>query len=103
MNHLSLTENAVCKVKYIKDSGEESVRYIIPYRVPSHLVNAFDVTELTEDGRVLVADLRRQYSEYIDQLLRTAFTFEQWAEHQNLFTPPLKHRSFKTTGLSCVE
>lgn len=102
MNQL-LTENTVCKVKYVKDSGEASVRFIIPYRVPSHLVSAFDVTELTEQERVQVADLRRQYSEYIDQVLSTAFTFEDWTGHENHITPPLKYRSFKTTGLSSIE
>jgi hypothetical protein len=91
---------SVCNVTYVKDNGDSSDRFIVPVSVPSHLVNAIDVTELPEQERMGLATARAMYGEYIQGILKAAFSFEDWAEHEGRTLPAeLKHRSFKVQGL----
>lgn len=91
----------LAQIRYTKDN-EVTERTIIPTLLPVN-IKAIDVSDLPEFQREEIASLYKEYSEYLNQHLKTAFSFENWlAMTRGVdFTP--KWRTFKPDQLEVIE
>lgn len=91
---MKLKPNTIYNISYTNSRNEESERYIIPTTIPGN-VKALDVTELEESERRDVNVAYQQYAEYLDQHMRTAYSFEEWCEQVRGKEISPKWRTFK--------
>lgn len=96
---MNLTRAQLATIIYEKTSGETTTRSIIPTALPTDLIRAIDVTELSPDDRNDLAALYVEYQEYVDTFMSSMFNFDTWIEHT--YNKPItpKWRSFKSSGL----
>lgn len=88
-----LKQGELANIRYSKQ-GKITERHVIPTSVPSN-IKALDVTGLPEPLREKVADSYKEYADYIQQHLKTAFSFEDWLEHSKGIEIDPKWRTFK--------
>lgn len=97
MTSKKLVVGSIANIRYTKNTGSKSEvtdRSIIPTSVPTN-IKALDVTGLPEHLREKVADAYKEYTDYINQLIKTAFSFEDWVEHTRGIEITPKWRTFK--------
>ena len=90
---MSLKANTLTTIKYTK-GDEITERVIIPTSVPSN-IKAIDATELFPVQRTELVAFYDEYSAYLKNHMKQAFSFEDWLSHTKdvKFTP--KWRTFK--------
>lgn len=78
-----------------KNSLEESERTIIQTTKVPENIKAIDVSDLTEDQVEKLLVLLDEYDQYINNHLKTAFSFENWVEMKDIDdVPQVKWRTF---------
>jgi len=90
-----LKSHKIQQIKYTKDNGEVTERYVIPTFVPKPNVKAIDVTQLDEDTRNQLLSLLVEYNNYVAAQTNTIFGFEEWVEHTKLLYVEPTWRTFK--------
>ena len=95
-----LNESFVANISYCDRDGNKSDRRIVPVSVPKDSVRAIDVSDLSPGQQDEMERLVREYKEYMDNILKAAFTFEGWVEHSYNETIVPKWRSFKVHNIT---
>jgi len=99
-----LKEGEIQNIRYTKanaDSGtmdrfEVTERVIIPTFIPKPNIKAIDVTDLSEEDRIQLQDMLKEYNQYVKDCSKTTFSFDKWAEHsKNTDISNVKYRTFK--------
>ena len=98
-----LKEREITNIRYTKvneDSGtldrfETTDRTIIPTSVPKTNIKAVDVTDLSETDQIELQSLLTEYTEYVRDHLKSAYSFEDWASHSKSIHIDVKWRTFK--------
>ena len=77
-------------------------RVIIPTHLPTNVVKALDVSTLDQDQRDNLAIMTSEYSEYVDRIFSSMYTFEEWIEqsHPDFNVSDIKWVSFEQNTLS---
>jgi hypothetical protein len=96
---MNLTEAQLATIIYEKADGEVTTRSIIPTSLPTDLVRAIDVTELTPEQREELLTLYAEYRQYVEKFKANMFNFDTWIEHSHGKQIVPKWRSFKSSGL----
>lgn len=95
-----LYEATPSHISYKKDSTNTvESKFIIPTRVPSAHITAIDVGHLSEAEVVQLAQLQRDYKEYVANFLSTMFKFEDWVEQTTGIRPDVKWRTYKVENV----
>lgn len=98
-----ITEAQTAHIEYCSVAGETSDRYIIPMSVPKDSIRAIDVTDLDEEARQLMERRVAEYKEYMGNILKSAFTFENWVDHTYNTEVNPKWRSFKVNNTTVLD
>jgi hypothetical protein len=61
---------------------------------PEKNITALDVTSLDQDSQQRLATLYEDYMTYRTEYAKSAFSFEDWAEHTTGARPDVKWRAF---------
>lgn len=93
MSSKKLKAGILANIRYTKEK-EVTERFIVPTSVPLN-IKALDVTGLPEPLRQKVANSYSEYTDYINQHIKTAFSFEDWIEHSKGIELSPKWRTFK--------
>ena len=97
---MSLKANNLTTIKYTK--GEEiTERVILPTSVPSN-IKAIDATDLHPLARKELQEQYEEYSAYLKQHIKQAFSFEDWLSHTKDVKFPPKWRTFKPTQTEII-
>jgi len=110
---MSLKVNKVTEIRYTKrlyskqteeqldELHESTKRFIIPTTVPGN-IKAIDATDLFPVQRTELAEFYNEYSAYLKNHMKQAFSFEDWLSHTKdvQFTP--KWRTFKTNQTEII-
>lgn len=95
-----LYQSTPTHISYKKDStGLIEEKFILPTRVPSDLITALDISDLSESEIDNLTQLQRDYSSYIKSVFEQAFKFEDWVEHTTGERPTVKWRSYKVANI----
>jgi len=87
------------QIKYQhKNDDSSTTRVIIPTFVPSAAMKAIDVTRLSEEERLELQGLLRDYAAYFEAAVKRVFSFEDWISHTTGLSedaiPEVKWRTF---------
>lgn len=93
MTQPKLKVGELATIRYSKED-ETTERQIVPSVVPTN-IKALDVTGLPQALREKIADAYGEYADYLQQHMRTAFSFEDWIEHSKGIELDPKWRTFK--------
>ena len=94
MDKSFLEEAELQTISYTKADGEVVTRDVIPTQVPSDLVTTVDVTELSAEERDQMLSWITDYTTYVDNVLSTIFTLEDFIEQASNETPTVKWRRY---------
>lgn len=98
-----LTESKVATIQYEDSKGEVSVRDILPMSVPKDTIRALDLSGLDDAEKAKLSAHVAEYKEYMATVYKSAFTFENWAEHSYGESLDLKWRSFKVSKVTEID
>lgn len=90
-------------VEYVKDSGEYSVRKIIPTMSIVQNIRAIDLTQEDETKQNRLTELMKDYEAYVQQHMANLFNFQDWVEHSTSRHEHVSWRTFKTSNLKIIE
>lgn len=100
---VNLTEGVMSSIIYTSVKSEEvTARTIIPITVPKDTVYAIDVSSLTSEEQLELAEDVLEYKKYVKAMLESRiFTFSDWRSQvkPETSTDSLKFRSFKISGI----
>ena len=99
---MTLKANSVVDIVYTKTTKvddeallETTSRTIIPTTVPNWNIKAIDVTEFDPEQREELSTYYQEYSGYLKNHMKLAFSFEDWlAQSKQIYLEP-KWRTFK--------
>ena len=86
-------------VEYVKESGEETIRCIIPMDAPKDYIRAIDMTFEDQDKCEELAKAIKEYKEYKEIQIKKLYTFEDWLTHTGRDFEKLKWRTFKINNI----
>lgn len=90
-----LKQTVPTNILYQKTDGAPAEKkFILPIRIPSHLVYAVDLDGLSEQEVEDLVQLHVDHQQYIDGIIKSAFKFEDWVEHTTGTRPTVKWRSY---------
>lgn len=112
-----LKEKVLGNILYTKDKDgtpEVTERTILPTNIPHANIKAFDVTDMTDDQREVLAEYYEEYQKYFKTQMKTIFSFDDWidATHpMSVFSSDIpederakvKYRTFKIDNIQIVE
>jgi len=73
---------------------QRTERVIIPTLVPGN-IHAIDVTELDNESQQEMSELYEEYASYMNTLMKSAFSFEDWLSHSKSVEFSPKWRTFR--------
>lgn len=96
-------KDSINHFEYLKE-GEEipSKRTILTTYVPdikSYLVRGIDVSDLSSEEQKTIERLWQEYKEYLTNVRKTNFSFEDYIQHTTNQEMKLKWRSFHPEGI----
>lgn len=94
-----LTESKVANIEYVDSKGERSTRIILPVTIPKDTIKALDVSDLAPGVVKSLSNRIAEYNEYMATIIKSAFTFENWVDHQHGESLDLKWRTFKVSEI----
>jgi len=92
-----LQEGTVQGIKY-----HSTKRHIIPVSVPSTNIKAIDVSSLSSVKQEQIAELVKEYLEYLELFNQTAFNFEEWVEQTTGKKISPSWRTFKISEMKVL-
>lgn len=98
-----LTESKVALIKYEDSKGETTCREILPMSIPKDAIRAIDVSHLSFEEKTKLAEQVAEYKEYMANIIKSAFTFENWVDHSYGEVPDLKWRTFKVSKITEID
>lgn len=85
---MDLKTNRLAHIRYTRATdfgggtkGEVTDRVIIPTYIPGEAVKALDVSDYSEKDALTLQTLAQEYNEYVENKMRTVFSFEDWIDH----------------------
>ena len=91
------------KIKYVKDSGEESTRTIIPTTNVPQNIRAMDLSGLSEERQKEIESALNEYQQYVNLHLSKMFSINEWAEQTGTQIDDILWRTFKLKNTTVVE
>jgi len=95
---MKFKKNLPYDIQYCK-AGEVTQRKIIPTTLPSPNIKAIDVSDVSQMEQDKIVSHLEEYTEYVEQHLKTLFSFEDWISHTNRESVFLKWRTFNIDNI----